>query len=74
MLQLTPGALECKMACDLYDSLILALVCLSLGISGVFLSTNTLHMYYYVLCSRGCKFTLHLDLVEEIKPSDCICA
>ena len=30
-------------------------------------------MYYYVLCSRGCKFTLHLDLVEEVKPNDCIC-
>ena len=29
-------------------------------------------MYYYVLCSRGCKFTLHLDLVEEAKPNDCI--
>ena len=72
MLQLTPGALECKLACDLYDRLILALVCLSLGISGVFLSTNKLHMYYYVLCSPRCKFTLHLDLVEEIKPNDCI--
>ena len=47
MLQLTAGALECKLACDLYDSLILGLVCLSLGIPGVSVSTNT----HVLLCT-----------------------
>ena len=56
MLQLTPGALECKLACDLYDSLILALVCLSLGISGVFLSTNT----HVLLCTLFSWMQVHL--------------